>query len=285
MNNIHNDLKMFLEVNNISQSSIARALSISPAAISTFIKGEYKGNNEELGKKIKLYIDNFTEKHSNTQIDSEIFISNDYKMSLFVINEAYRDKQIALITGQAGSGKSTILREYAKAHPNAILIEATLHTTAKVLLQILCERLHVSIARNLHDMVVNIARELKKRDVIILIDEAEHLPLRALEDLRRIWDFSKTPLILAGTEILMRNLMGKSGELRQLYSRIDGKWHLSGLTKEECINAFDLGIYEYTKGNFRSSSKLYAKAKRLASLHSANVCKEVIEQASSMIIL
>lgn len=76
------------------------------------------------------------------------------------------------------------------------MIEATLHTTAKVLLEILSDRLHLNYHRGLHDKVVAIAKELSRRGCIVIIDEAEHLPLRALEDLRRIWDFSQRGLYL-----------------------------------------------------------------------------------------
>ena len=286
---VKKDLEVFMELHNVSQNALSRALGINASAISTFRKGEYKGNNEELARKLKLYMDNFIAKKSDSRNEAiKVFSSNDKKMADFVINEAYREKQIALITGEAGSGKSTIVKEYVATHPNAILIEATLHTTAKVLLEILSEKLGITHARSLHDRVVAISLELRKRDVIILIDEAEHLPLRALEDLRRIWDFSQCPIVLVGTEILLKNLMGKNGELRQLYSRIDGKWHVKGLDKSESRAYYgNVGetIFKYTKGNFRSSAKLYRKAKRLASLHNTEIQEEIIAQASSMIIL
>lgn len=282
---IRKDLEVFMELHSVSQNAIARALGINPSAISTFRKGEYKGNNEELARKIQLYIQNTNNKKVSTIDFREIFETNDKKMADFVINEAYIDGQIALITGEAGSGKSTIVKEYAKNHPNAILIEATLHTTAKVLLDILSERLHLNYHRSLHDKVVAIAKELSRRDCIVIIDEAEHLPLRALEDLRRIWDFSQKGFVLVGTEILTKNLMGKNGDLKQLYSRIDSKWHLRGCDAKECATCFNEYIFAYTKGNFRSSAKLFRKAKRLADMHNVEMSKDIVAQAATMIIL
>lgn len=287
LNQVREELEIFLKVQNVSQAALSRALGISGASISTFRKGEYKGNNEELGRKIKLYLDDYANKNKRgTKKESvQVYESHDKQMADFVINEAVRDKEIAIIVGCAGSGKSTIAKDYASCHPNAILIEATLHSTARVILDELCERLHISGGRNLHEKVILIAKELKRRDVVILIDEAEHLSVRALEDLRRIWDFSSCPLILFGTEILLKNLIGKNGELRQLYSRIGGKWHMKGLSQEECGALFVKGIHAYTKGNFRSSAKLYAKAARLAELHDVKLDKDIIAQAVSMIIV
>lgn len=286
LNQVREELEIFLESQGLSQVALGRALGISSASISTFRKGEYKGNNKELGRKIKLYLDDYTSKDKGADTQSvQVYESHDKQMADFVMSEAVRDKEIAIIVGCAGSGKSTIAKDYARIHPNAILIEATLHSTARVILDELCERLHISGGRNLHEKVILIAKELKRRDVVILIDEAEHLSVRALEDLRRIWDFSSCPLILFGTEILLKNLIGKNGELRQLYSRIGGKWNMKGLSEKECGALFTQGIHGYTKGNFRSSAKLYAKAARLAELHDVKLDKDIIAQAVSMIIV
>lgn len=283
-NKIRKDLEAFLSVNEVSQSALARALGVSAAAISQFRKGEYKGKADELGRKIALYLENYKAKPKAESV-SEIFESKDYKMSSFVINETVENGEIAIITGTAGSGKSTVAREFAKKHPNAILVEATLHTTPKILLEELETRLNLPFARNCHEKIAQISKELKRRDVVILIDEAEHLSVKALEDLRRIWDFSNVPLVLFGTEILLKNLMGKNGELRQLYSRIGGKWHLKGLDESECVQITTKGVFAYTQGNFRSSVKLYKRAVRLAGLHEVEISDEIIAQAASMIIL
>lgn len=287
LNQVREELEIFLESQGLSQAALGRAIGVSSASISTFRKGEYKGNNKELGRKIKLYLDDYANKNKGgaKKENVQVYESHDKQMADFVINEAVRDKEIAIIVGCAGSGKSTIAKDYARLHPNAILIEATLHSTARVILDELCERTHISGGRNLHEKVLLIAKELKRRDVVILIDEAEHLSVRALEDLRRIWDFSSCPLILFGTEILLKNLIGKNGELRQLYSRIGGKWHLKGLSEAETNEVFIKGIHAYTKGNFRSSVKLYKRACRLAELHNVKLDKDIIAQAVSMIIV
>ena len=134
-------------------------------------------------------------------------------------------------------------------------------------------------------MLRAVARYLANADKILLIDEAEHLPLRALEDLRRIADFSRVPLILCGTEILLRNLMGKNKELRQLYSRICGKHVMNGLSKAESKEFFGDYIYDFARENFRSSAKLYKKAVRLAELNNKQISREIVEKATSMVVL
>lgn len=282
-------LNDFLEKSGVSMSALARAIGVSAGAISQFRKGEYRGDNALLGEKITSYIRNYNEKKAKTDKEpkkrDEIYKSRDFKMANFIISEAVNEREIALIYGEAGSGKTTVLKEFANAHSNAILIEVTPHTSARVMLEDLCEALKLTAPKGLRPMLKAVARFLSMSDRIILIDEAEHLPLRALEDLRRIADFSRTPVVLCGTGILLQNLVGRNKELRQLYSRICGKYEFKGLSKAESREFFGDFIYEFAKENFRSSAKLHKKAVKLAEIQGCEISKEVVAEATKMIIL
>lgn len=286
---VRSELNAFLEAEQISASSLARSIGVSSAAISNFRKGDYRGDNEGLAKKIKAYLNNQNAKKNEpievVAFKEDILKSLDYEMSNFAINEAVNEREIALIYGSAGTGKTTILKEYIKANPNAVFIEATPHTTARSLLYDLCETLKIDAPKGMHDKLKAVARHFLTCNRVILVDEAEHLPLKALEDLRRIHDFSRTPLVLVGTEILLQNLMGRNKELRQLYSRIGAKLIMKGLSKDECKNYFCDEIYEWCGGNFRSSAKLYKKALKLSQYYKVPLDKQVIAKASEMVVL
>ena len=281
-------LEEFLSSNNITGSALARAIGVSASLISQLRAGSYKGDSDAVNAKINAYIDNFNKKaknfHANAK-ENEFYVTSDVKMANFIISEAIAEKEIGLIYGFAGSGKTTALKEFARTNPNVVLIEATCHTSAKVLLEDLCEALKIDATGGLSTKLKAVARFLKSSDKVIMVDEAEHLPLKALEDLRRIYDFSRTPLILCGTEILLKNLMGKNKELRQLFSRICGKWCMQGLSKDESEKIYTKEIFPYCKGNFRSSAKLYKKALRLAELNGCLVDESVVARALDMVIL
>ncbi|MBP3675117.1 MAG: AAA family ATPase [Campylobacter sp.] len=285
---VRDELNEYLASNKLGANALARSLGISPAAISTFKAGTYKGNNEAVARKIKSYLNALSTKKDESvepKNAKELFKSVDFKMSFFAINEAIENSEIALIYGEAGSGKSTILKEFLKENPNAILIEATPHTTARSLIENICEELKVS-ANSMEAKLKAISKHLASCDRVLLVDEAEHLPLKALESLRRIHDFSACPLVLVGTEILLRNLLGKNKELRQLYSRIGSKWIMKGLSKDESKECYGDGVYELCGGNFRASAKLHKKALKLAEFYNeSSINSELLNKAAEMVVL
>ena len=247
-------LDEFLSSNNISASALARAIGVSASLISQLRAGRYNGDSDAVNAKINAYIDNFNKKaknfHANAK-ENEFYVTSDVKMANFIISEAIAEKEIGLIYGFAGSGKTTALKEFARANPNVVLIEATCHTSAKVLLEDLCEALKIDATGGLNTKLKAVARFLKSSDKVIMVDEAEHLPLKALEDLRRIC----------------------------------GKWCMQGLSKDESEKIYIKEIFPYCKGNFRSSAKLYKKALRLAELNGCLVDESVVARALDMVIL
>ncbi|USS96016.1 AAA family ATPase [Serratia symbiotica] len=105
-----------------------------------------------------------------------------------------------------------VLRQYASSYKDVILIEADLGYTTKVLLQELCDSLGVNKRGNIHDLTENSITALHDTGWLVLIDEAELLPYRALEAMRRIHDRAGAGVVLAGMPRLLLNLKGRRGE-------------------------------------------------------------------------
>lgn len=279
------EFKKFLLDNNLRQSYVARSLGVSPSLISQWLKGNYKGDVTTFEQKIKNYMKNFNKSSLNES--EEIYETTDMRMVFFTFDEAIVAKKMCLVYGEAGSGKTEAVKAYVKTHPEAILIEVIPGMSNRELLRLICEKANVSGARTPSEMIQAISKEFERRETFLIIDEAENLTTKALESIRRIWDFSRSPVALVGTYNVIRNLKGRNGELRQLFRRIIGKWEMRGLTDEEWIHFFgDLAdeIKRYTT-KLSDSVAIYQVAKRLATLNEEEVNAGYINQASEMILL
>lgn len=282
---LRKEFKTFLEVNDLKQAHVARSLGLSPAVISQWLKGEYKGDNETLEKKISQFMANFNIKR--VEVQEEIVKTRDLVSAHFVMDEAVVGREMAVLYGNPGTGKSVAVKEWVKEHPEAILIEVIPGMRVKSLLQEIARKLGIDANAKAEELVVQISKEFKRRDGVLVIDEAEHLSVTALENVRRIWDFSRVPIILVGTYGLIKNLKGNRGELLQLYSRIKGKWEFKELSEDDFKKLFGSlanVIKRYTT-HLRRAKNLYEKAKRFASLRGEEVNAGHIKAASSMIFL
>ena len=260
------DVRSFLERNGLSQAMLSRSLGVSGSAISQYLKGGYKGDVKSLEGKLKAFISNYT---PHKQASSMPFVeTSNVRMAHFIINEAIVSRKMCAIYGEAGCGKSTMVHAFVREHPEAILIEAIPGMSLRTVLKEIGAQVGIDATGESSVMVRDIAKQLKLREAVIVVDEAENLTTGTLEAIRRIWDFSGTPTVLVGTYALLGNLKGRRGELLQLYSRIARKLEFSPLEDSEWEALFGevwRDIVGVSK-NMRVACNLYETAKRFATM-------------------
>jgi general secretion pathway protein A len=152
---------------------------------------------------------------------------------------------IGLVTGEAGSGKTTVCRQLASSlHPGLYRVFYVTLSTGNVMdmyksiaweLGLPTERNRAAAYRVIRAEVTRVTLEAKQR-VVLIIDEAHHLRNEVLEDLRILTNYAmdaenRLCLLLVGlTELRRRLAMAVHEALAQ---RIVVRHHLSGLTPEE----------------------------------------------------
>jgi general secretion pathway protein A len=152
---------------------------------------------------------------------------------------------IGLITGEVGSGKTTVCRQLSAAlHPGRYRLFYVPLSTGNVLdmykaiawqLGLPIERNRAGAYRAIHAEVSRLTLETKIHPVLV-IDEAQHLRNDVLEDLRLLTNYAmdaerRLCLILVGLPELRRRLTMAVHE--SLTQRIVVRYHLTGLTREE----------------------------------------------------
>ncbi|PSM52766.1 bacteriophage DNA transposition protein B [Campylobacter blaseri] len=302
MEDLRKQIDEFISKNGISRNVFAKNIDINPSYLAGYMKEgksfKYSDKVEALAKK---YLDNYTPRKEISQDELPFIATKDAKAINAVISWVAQDRDMGVVIGEAGTGKSRAVKEYASNHPEVVLIEATISTSARVLFKILSDKFNVGASKSIDETIRAVANELKKVQKMIIIDEAEHLPYRALEGIRRMYDFSGSPVVLVGTKKLLMNLTGgkkNNLEYEQLSSRIGSKWNLEGLVNakgdkdlvEVCKhfgvvdkNDVDL-VKSLTRGNFRKTEKLLKRALRIAVLNECEINDECIKEATKMLL-
>lgn len=144
-------------------------------------------------------------------------------------------------------------------------------------------------------MLEDIINKLKDSGRLIIVDEAEHLPYRVLELIRRIHDKANIGILLVGMPKLVANLRGKRSQYEQLYSRIGIAGRLNSLRPEDTETIVNSVIKEDAKiwksfheeslGNTRVLTKLLMRSTRVAEINSIPVDSHIVKETAKMLIV
>jgi general secretion pathway protein A len=174
----------------------------------------------------------------------------------------------ALLTGEVGTGKTTISRRLMEQLPEntqaAFILNPTL--SSQELLATVCDELQIRYRKTgatLKTLTDKIYKKLNKNhqanlNTLLIIDEAQHLDPDVLEQLRLLTNLETDTkkllqVILIGQPELKQLLQRR--DLRQLAQRITARYHLLPLTKSEvthyiqhrlCVAQCDRMLFENT---------------------------------------
>jgi type II secretory pathway predicted ATPase ExeA len=175
----------------------------------------------------------------------ELFASSAAREASARLQHLVELRGIGLITGEVGSGKTTLCRQLCAAlHPGLYRLFYVPLSTGNVLdmykaiawqLGLPVERNRASAYRAIHSEVSRLVLETKIHPLLV-VDEAQHLRNDVLEDLRLLTNYAmdaerRLCLLLVGLPELRRRLSMAVHE--SLTQRIVVRYHLSGLTREE----------------------------------------------------
>ena len=293
MNTLAAELRLFMKERSVSQATISRSTGISTAALSQWLNGSYTGNTDKIDNSIRRFISREKERFSKKHID---FVMTNIAGKIFeVARIAHIDCEIGLCYGQAGLGKTQAVKEYARLNTDVILIEADPGYTTKVLFSEIHKKLGLDGNGSIHSLAEDIIEKLKYSGRLIIIDEAEHLPYRALDLLRRIHDKASIGMLLVGMPVLLSNLRGKRGQYEQLYSRIGIAGKLTALKPEDTQTIVNSVVSDSDKiwetyhktsgGNTRVLIKLLTRSIKVAEINRMAVNPEIVRETARMLIV
>lgn len=174
-----------------------------------------------------------------------LFLSKSHKKALTYLDYGIRERVgFILLTGEVGSGKTTIIRDLIKKHHDEVVISKIFNTrvNSEQLIAMINDDFGIpvsgkdktSMLRDLNEFLVE--QYARGNSPVLIIDEAQNLTQKLLEEIRMLsnleTDSSKLlQIILVGQPELRATM--KSPSLRQLRQRISINCHLQPLSRQE----------------------------------------------------
>lgn len=197
-----------------------------------------------------MYQDHFHLKQEPFSIapdPSFLYLSSGHSEALAHLMYGFSHGGFVLITGEVGTGKTTLLRNLLKQTPDDLDVAFILNPrlTVRELLETLCEELGVAYDIDATVTVKQFIDALNKhllsthysgRSTVVIIDEAQNLSPAVLEQIRLLTNLETDEkkllrIILLGQPELA-DLLARQ-ELRQLAQRITARYHLRQLNKHD----------------------------------------------------
>ena len=291
--NLPSRLKELLKNKKRTIASIAKAIDVSTTTLHLWMNNKYEGNVKKINDAVSRYLEIEELRESRVTLD---FVRTSVVDEVFdIAKTCHVENEIGVCYGEAGIGKTFAVKQYAIDNSDVVLVEADLGYTPKVLFSEIHKKLGFDGVGTIHGMFLDILDKLKASGRLIIVDEAEHLPYKSLELLRRIYDKAQVGILLVGMPRLIMNLKGEKRQYAQLYSRVGIATKLNPLTEEdkELIMSKLLPNYKsvyptlssFCGGNTRVLTKLLVRAIRIAELNNIEVNDDVVQASISQIIL
>jgi DNA transposition AAA+ family ATPase len=220
------------EGKRISQSKAAQAMGYSAGVVSAYKNHTYNGNVKILEERIDAWLKREARRLARIEVPTaETATMEQVRMA---VTMAQDDADIAVIIGEAGTGKTTALRQYAKESHSALLIDVDPSFSKVVLMNEIARALGVENKGGMNAVIDRVIEALKDRDAVLIIDEADYLSDSSLELVRRIInDKARTGVVLVGLPTLEYKIRSLRNDHEQLISRVGVMVKLGKLKKTD----------------------------------------------------
>lgn len=173
-------------------SKACRQIGISDTIMSQLKKGNYPGDVSAQIAKIKAYFDvkvAAAALPSTASATYSYYVPTSFSRSVYdTIKICQLQGGLSIACGDAGVGKTKAAKKFCTDHQTDaiyIVLNPCLKTIKSVL-KILCQRLNVN-ERTIDEMWIGLTNKLRD-GMVIIIDEAQHLPVKTIESLRALSD-------------------------------------------------------------------------------------------------
>lgn len=211
----------------LSQTRLAKESGINQTRLSLWFSGKYSGDTEAVATALSRWLNAIQERDQEA---NRMSAAPDWRPTptangiIGALRYAHRAGDIALVYGGAGVGKTCTARHYQENHPNVWVatMSPAMNSVAACL-----ERIALAIglpeaqpsAVKTENAIVS---RLENTGGLLIVDEAQHLPVCGLEAIRSVHDATCLGLALMGNESIYSRITGggRQAHFAQLFSRV-----------------------------------------------------------------
>lgn len=213
-----------------SMAKAAQAIGYSTGTLSTYVNSKYGGDVAEVERKLREFfrvLDEMRAQPSNispSRIEHGVYKPTSVSEHIYkTIRYCQLERGITIIHGDSGIGKTTAAAKFAKDNPGtAIYIEVSPITgVLSRFIRLVARAMRIPNSRDLGTLVEEIKAKLRGTNIVLIIDEAQHLKYMAMEEIRN-WtqyeDITGKPgvgIVLIGNPQIYTKMQGRRSDLHE----------------------------------------------------------------------
>lgn len=212
----------YMEEKKMAQVKFAGRVGIGESTMSRYLKQNYP-NPENIEQQIITFFEKEEKREGANFIGQIGFAMTGMSQNIVKVLEYCRvQKIVGVIYGDAGVGKTYTCRHWIKDKPDVVMITVNpAFSGSKACLKLIARALKINAEGPVDEIMIGICLHLQNGDKTIIIDEAQHLTRKTIENIRSINDTTDTAIVLVGNETIYSKLKGRQqAEFAQLFSRI-----------------------------------------------------------------
>jgi DNA transposition AAA+ family ATPase len=224
---------------DLTQDQVATEAGMSPTTLSLYLGAKYSGNVANVEKKLEKWLGSRGERLSMQALlpaEPVFFASQTARELMDAFRYAQSLEDMVAVMGVPGIGKSTTCAEYQRQYSNVWIATMAAHTTKVVpALREISEAVGGGSAVGANGLARAITRKIRGTRGLLIIDEAHHLSLPALDAIRALHDATQVAVALVGGPELAARVEG----MPQLFSRLGLRLHRRRVLKADIAALMD----------------------------------------------
>lgn len=250
---------------SLTQARVAREIGagVSSTTLSQWLNGNYNGDNAKIESRVSPWFESYQERRSRAGLpEAPQWVATPTAEKIVSgLRYAQLAQDIVVIYGPAGVSKTETCKHYRTIAP--MVIHVTMSPATKGVLTSLKK---IAETMGLRDVVCTayalqdaICAKLRNTNGLLIVDEAQHLGIEALDEIRSLHDACLVGVALVGNEHVYGRMTGgnRAPYLDRLFSRI-GKRVALKAPSEADIDAL-LAAWKITDASCRHQIREIAK--------------------------